>query len=956
MILERLHLENYKQFREPLTLEPPEGAIGVVGANGSGKTTIFEAILWAFFGPDAGRERFRNDFIPWSGGSAKDRTLVQVTLDKNGNSYTVERALQSGKAKARVLADSGDEIVSGPKEVALWVQGHLLSMDRAAFESTFFARQKELEFFSGVRGVDRQREIARLLGINRVESARALLNEDRKEAEKRAKVLEARLDSGSYEKLKEKRESAGSEKEEIEQELEKAGQSFEERGSELEAARKKKELLDEKYREHHRLASELQTARSERQRAADRRAAQRERLEEIGRDEKQIEESLPKLERLPDLTEKVERLEEARRKAERRETARGELARARRRAAEAVHRCSKLLDDLDEPGGEPMPGWDALISTDDAGKQMRRALEVLKGTPDALREAEGEHRRLEKLREEHAESEEVAAKVREQEAARERGRARRAELDGEARDLTGGEDLDDVSKRLREEREEIEREAASLKGAAKSDSERAKDLRTARQAVEHTGADGECPTCQRGFAGDEEHLKVVETLDREIKGFEERAEESLAKADGLAGKAGEISGKIEDVGRRSKEAADIRDKRVKVSARLESLEDDLRLNSERLAGMRERLPDSPPSEEEIQTAEGKVEWLRRIRDAEARVSSLTETREDSEEEAARLETELKELEEVSYDADEHKRLTGEKSELEGLRGSVATMRERISHRPEVERQLEEAGEEELAAGRRAGEFEEKLAELAFDEEAHQTAAAELAKVGERLEEAREKRDGLSREQERLQNRLETLDGGIRRYEEDRKRVDEQAAAASRMGRMNELFKEFYRDLSGRARPALQAEAGEMVRALTDGRYESVEFDENYGLKLFDGLSDAYGIERFSGGEADIVSLSARVALSKVISSRGSDALGFIVLDEVFGALDAGRRHNVLLALDRLKRIFGQIFVISHVGEVQESALLDELWTVEEDTDGKSTVQRLSQSMEDPGVLAGNPNG
>jgi exonuclease SbcC len=30
-------------------------------------------------------------------------------------------------------------------------------------------------------------------------------------------------------------------------------------------------------------------------------------------------------------------------------------------------------------------------------------------------------------------------------------------------------------------------------------------------------------------------------------------------------------------------------------------------------------------------------------------------------------------------------------------------------------------------------------------------------------------------------------------------------------------------------------------------------------------------------------------------------LGFIVLDEVFGALDADRRRNVLLALDRLKR-------------------------------------------------------
>jgi DNA repair protein SbcC/Rad50 len=67
-----------------------------------------------------------------------------------------------------------------------------------------------------------------------------------------------------------------------------------------------------------------------------------------------------------------------------------------------------------------------------------------------------------------------------------------------------------------------------------------------------------------------------------------------------------------------------------------------------------------------------------------------------------------------------------------------------------------------------------------------------------------------------------------------------------------------------------------------------------------------------------------------------------VLDEVFGSLDADRRSNVLLALERLKRSFGQIFIISHVGEVQESALMDEVWSLEEDDEGRSTVRRVEQ--------------
>jgi exonuclease SbcC len=122
----------------------------------------------------------------------------------------------------------------------------------------------------------------------------------------------------------------------------------------------------------------------------------------------------------------------------------------------------------------------------------------------------------------------------------------------------------------------------------------------------------------------------------------------------------------------------------------------------------------------------------------------------------------------------------------------------------------------------------------------------------------------------------------------------------------------------------------------------MEFDDNYRVKLVDRFDDSYPVERFSGGEADVASLSARVALSKIIAQKSSESLGFLVLDEVFGSLDAARRSNVLMALERLKRSFGQIFVIYHVGEVQESALMDEVWTLEEDGDGRSTVKRVEQ--------------
>ena len=161
-----------------------------------------------------------------------------------------------------------------------------------------------------------------------------------------------------------------------------------------------------------------------------------------------------------------------------------------------------------------------------------------------------------------------------------------------------------------------------------------------------------------------------------------------------------------------------------------------------------------------------------------------------------------------------------------------------------------------------------------------------------------------------------------------------------MDEMDTLFTEFFRGLTSRVRPALEAEASDLVRELTDGRYEAMEFDDNYRVKLVDRFDDSYAVERFSGGEADVASLSARVALSKIIAQKSSESLGFLVLDEVFGSLDASRRNNVLLALERLKRSFAQIFIISHVGEVQDSALMDEVWSLEEDDEGRSTVRRV----------------
>ena len=57
MILKNLTLKNFRKFKDA-TIEFPDGVTGVVGLNGAGKSTIFEAIAWVLYGSVAARTSY----------------------------------------------------------------------------------------------------------------------------------------------------------------------------------------------------------------------------------------------------------------------------------------------------------------------------------------------------------------------------------------------------------------------------------------------------------------------------------------------------------------------------------------------------------------------------------------------------------------------------------------------------------------------------------------------------------------------------------------------------------------------------------------------------------------------------------------------------------------------------------------------------------------------------------
>ncbi|MBA2693046.1 MAG: SMC family ATPase [Rubrobacter sp.] len=940
MILSRLYLENYKQFREPVELLPSEGAIGVVGPNGSGKSTIFEAILWAFFGARGGGPRFANDSIPWSGGSTADRSLVEITLDVGGASYTVSRSLQRNKTTARVLGEGGMEVTSGPSEVAAWVQEHVLGMDRVAFEATFFARQKELEFFAGVTGVERQREVARILRINQVEDAQKLLRTDKNDTLREVKWIEQQLAEADHDSLIEDLKEQSELHESLETKTKNLRSEFEKRGAELEKARAEADRLEKLYREHNRLSNELVKAVHARDRATERAAEFVAKLRGLDEDAKTVSELEPKTRGMAEISEEIAALEEARRREERKFEAQKDLRRHHETAYSASKKASEMVESLDNDGVELLPGWpDGSASDGGEVDVAREASRVLESADAAHLRSEEELRKLRDVREKHEKLEEKKSRLEKGEAAIEEARTRLEKLDEDIENVSGGLSLDEKISTLRERHDSLQRESAQKSGRADAEEREAKKMEKARRMVENSDEHAKCPTCQRGFEEDK-HTEVIESLTRLEESSRKQSEALRAEHRRLDAEAEEVSKEISASEAAKSKLYDLRAGRGIAAERKEKWEEAFEEIQKEAKELREELSDSPkPSPDDLDEAKNRVGRLRKLRDSRPALESLVS---DYDRAGKSADEKKEEVEKLSvgnpYDEARHTELTERRSQIQTILGQIQTLRSRLEERPSAEESLEKANEARETATEEAKRLESEVGKLGFDEDIHRKSREDAAASEKARDEARELRDESERELRGVEHVVAGLKKEVERHEAQRKDADRKSLEAASLSDMDKLFSEFYQELTARVRPQLQREASDLIKTLTDSRYEKMEFDENYGVRLYDGLSDAYEISRFSGGEADIASLCARVALSKMISGKGSGALGFIVLDEVFGALDANRRQNVLLALDRLKRTFGQLFIISHVSDVQESVLFDETWFVEEGEEGKSTVR------------------
>lgn len=188
MILKQLDLFNFRRYKE-LSIEFKDGITGIVGKNGTGKSTLLEAILWCLYGNRAARTG--KDGIKRQEAPAGENCQVALDFELNGVDYRLTRSLvgKSNRTESKLTQQGHLDAVT-TREVDSYIV-KLIGLDLKGFLSSFFARQKELNALTDARPAERRNHLARMLGVGRLDNATEALKADIKMTRKEIDILEA---------------------------------------------------------------------------------------------------------------------------------------------------------------------------------------------------------------------------------------------------------------------------------------------------------------------------------------------------------------------------------------------------------------------------------------------------------------------------------------------------------------------------------------------------------------------------------------------------------------------------------------------------------------------------------------------------------------------------------------------------------------------------------------------
>jgi exonuclease SbcC len=164
VLLRRLVAQNFKHLNVDVAF--PEGILAISGPNESGKSSIFEAILFAFYGrtnkaPRGEKEQLIN--------YDAESLLAQLVFELEGKQYRITRRLHKKRASEAVLhllgpGDRVDLLATGVTNVDKELSNLLSGIDLSDMLASNVVLQKDLDHLAKLQKTDRRHVINAMMG------------------------------------------------------------------------------------------------------------------------------------------------------------------------------------------------------------------------------------------------------------------------------------------------------------------------------------------------------------------------------------------------------------------------------------------------------------------------------------------------------------------------------------------------------------------------------------------------------------------------------------------------------------------------------------------------------------------------------------------------------------------------------------------------------------------------
>lgn len=881
MRVTRLFVEQFKPYGEG-TVELRDGVTVIHGVNGSGKSSLLEAIFFALYGSKALNGTLEDVMT-----NGADESTIELGFVHNGDEYEIRRELKrSGdRVSTRTCVLEGPAVsIDGARDVREFVT-ELLRMDAEAFVNCAYVQQGEVNKLINATPAQRQRMIDDLLQLGVLEAYR-----------KRAG--QARLG------VEDVRSNAEGALEAVEEQIE--AKAEDNPYSRLNAIESKINDVDEQIEHYKTQRGEAESTRDEADATLSAYEEQRERLESI-------EESIAEIE--SDIAETV---------AER-ETLQEKIVEARERIDEIDEHINEICGSLDIEATDPASIDDHRENLRDKRNEHESDREeatvektAFENQANALEEKAGRLREEAEHRETAAEQLELEAETLDEQI--QERETKRTGLIDEREALHERFDETPVAygeasaylESQQSTRQELVTERAELNAAIdalRSDIEEAEALRAA----------GKCPECGQpvkesphvdGIGEDrtelENKLESLESLEAQITATEETIEtaETLVEAES---RIDEIDTTVELLDERLEEMRETqRKKRDEAATKREAAEERRSAAESIAADATQKREDAAAADERIESIDDRLDDIDAELDRIDRVESLRDDRAALKEQTERMHEKRAELE--SRNDERREWLTARRTERDELAAAV--------------------DDEAIEAAR----------------ERKQKAVDYIKQVTAELESLAERRDDLTDTRGAIRADIEQLESLRGRQEALSSRVDALNSLTEETTAIESLYGELRASLRQQNVDTLERMLNEIFELVyANDAYSHIELDGDYELSVFQKDGDRLDPEQLSGGERALFNLSLRCAIYRLLAEGidGAAPTPPLILDEPTVFLDTGHVSR-LVDLVAEMRGFGvsQILIVSHDDELIAAA--DDLVTVEKDpTTNRSTVRRES---------------